>query len=195
MRKIKEVLRLKWQFNQSNKQIAQSCKIARSTVREYLDRAKGAGLRWPLDPDLDDTAIETMLFPVIAVSEKRQMPPMDFLYQELKKKGVTLQLLWYEYKEAHPDGYQYSQFCHLYGQWLKKLDVTLRQTHRAGEKLFVDYAGQTMTADVTYFKYGIYRSALSRYKQAKGVAEVPAQTVYFANVKRAKTREGLQAER
>ena len=174
MRKIKEVLRLKWEFNQSNKQIAQSCKIARSTVREYLDRAKRAGLCWPLDPDLDDTAIETMLFPVIAVSEKRQMPPMDYLYQELKKKGVTLQLLWYEYKEAHPDGYQYSQFCHLYGQWLKKLDVTLRQTHRAGEKLFVDYAGQTMpiidasTGEVTEAQIFIAALGASSYTFAEG---------------------------
>ena len=147
MRKIKEVLRLKWKCHQSNNQIAKSCNIARSTVREYLERANRADLSWPLDTALDDTALETLLFPVspaVASPERRQMPPMDYLYKELKKKGVTLQLLWYEYKEANPDGYQYSQFCHHYGQWLKKLDVTLRQTHRAGEKLFVDYAGQTV---------------------------------------------------
>jgi transposase len=146
MRKIKEVLRLKWQYNHFNKQIAQSCKIARSTVREYVSRAKKAGLSWPLDPDLDDEALEHLLFPVkpALTSTQRQMPSMNRLYRELKGKAVTLQLLWYEYKESNPDGYQYSQFCNLYRQWQKKLDVTLRQEHRAGEKLFVDYAGQTV---------------------------------------------------
>jgi transposase len=145
VRKIKEVLRLKWEFGSSNKQIAKSCNIARSTVREYLRRTQSAGLSWPIDPDLDDSALENLLFPIKPVipSSQRHMPPMDYLFKEMKKKGVTLQLLWYEYKEANPDGYQYSQFCHLYRQWVKKLDVTLRQEHRAGEKLFVDYAGQT----------------------------------------------------
>jgi transposase len=106
-----------------------------------------AGLSWPLDPELDDAEIENLLFPVTqnSVVAKRQMPEMGYLYQELKKKSVTLQLLWYEYKQANPDGYQHSQFCNRYRQWLKKLDVTLRQEHRAGEKLFIDYAGQTVS--------------------------------------------------
>lgn len=147
MRKIKEVLRLKWEFGSSNNQIAKSCNIARSTVREYLIRAQSAGLSWPLAPDLDDSVLENLLFPIRPVipSSQRQMPPMDYLFREMKKKGVTLQLLWYEYKETNPDGYQYSQFCHLYRQWVKKLDLTLRQEHRAGEKLFIDYAGQTLS--------------------------------------------------
>lgn len=146
MRKIKEVLRLKWEHGCSNKQIAKSCNIARSTVRDYLRRAKTVGLSWPIVPELDGTALEDLLFPIqpIAPSSHRQMPPMEYLFRESKKKGVTLQLLWYEYKQGNPDGYQYSQFCHLYRQWVKKLDVTLRQQHRAGEKLFLDYAGQTV---------------------------------------------------
>ena len=78
------------------------------------------------------------------VAANRQMPDMGYLYQELKRKSVTLQLLWYEYKQSNADGYQYSQFCNLYRQWDKKLDITLRQEHRAGEKLFIDYAGQTV---------------------------------------------------
>jgi transposase len=147
MRKIKEVLRLKWQNGCRNKQIATSCNIARSTVREYLRRAQEAGLSWPLDPNLDDTALENLLFPVreAGTSSERQMPSMEYLFRELKRKGVTLQLLWYEHKQANPEGYQYSQFCNLYRQWFKKLDVTLRQEHRAGEKLFIDYAGQTVS--------------------------------------------------
>jgi len=145
MRKIKEILRLKWDCNLSNRQIAESCSISHSTVADYLLRAKLAGLSWPLEAELDDAVIENLLFPVTQnpVPARRQMPDMGYLYQELKKKSVTLQLLWYEYKQANPEGYQYSQFCNRYRQWAKKLDVTLRQEHRAGEKLFIDYAGQT----------------------------------------------------
>jgi transposase len=145
MRKIKEVLRLKWEHGCSNKQIAKSCNIARSTVRDYLRRADLAGLSCPIDPDLDDNALENLLFPVKTTipPSLRQMPHLEYIYGEMKKKGVTLQLLWYEYKQGNPHGYQYSQFCNIYRQWVKKLDVTLRQEHRAGEKLFVDYAGQT----------------------------------------------------
>ena len=147
MRKIKEVLRLKWAHKLSNRKIAKSCFISRSTVADYLLRAKLAGLSWPLDPELDDAAIENLLFPVTdkSVPAESRMPDMEYLYRELKRKSVTMQLLWYEYKQANPDGYQYSQFCNLYRQWVKKLDLTLRQEHRAGEKLFIDYAGQTVS--------------------------------------------------
>jgi transposase len=146
MRKIKEVLRLKCEHDLSDRQIAKSCSISHSTVREYLSRARLASLSWPLDHALDDAALENLLFPLRPAStpSQRTMPSMEYLFRELKRKGVTLHLLWYEYKQAHPGGYQYSQFCHLYRQWVKRLDVTLRQEHRAGEKLFVDYAGQTV---------------------------------------------------
>jgi len=146
MRKIKEVLRLCFEHQQSARQIAKSCGIARSTVKEYLDRIQKAGIPWPLPAEWDDTALESRLFPPVPLisPEKRRMPSMEDLHQELKKKGVTLQLLWHEYKEANPEGYQYSQFCELYRQWVDKLDVCLRQEYRAGEKLFVDYAGQAL---------------------------------------------------
>ena len=146
MRKIKEVLRLKWEKGFSARQIAKSCDVARSTVKDYLDRAEQRGLTWPLPDDLDEAAVEHMLFPPVVHidTDKRLMPPMDGIHQQLRKKSVTLQLLWYEYKQANPDGYQYSQFCKRYHQWADKRDVCLRQTYRAGEKLFVDYAGQTI---------------------------------------------------
>ena len=146
MRKVKEVLRLYHEKNLSTREIGQSLGIGRSTVHDYLDRAQKAGFGWPLPPDLDEASLEHHLFPtkVPIPSEKRQMPPMEYLNQELKKKGVTLQLLWDEYKQGNPDGYQYSQFCRIYHQWAGKLDPCLRQEYRAGEKLFVDYAGQTM---------------------------------------------------
>jgi transposase len=144
MRKIKEVLRLKWEKGLSIRQIADSCVISKSTIKDYLDRAQISGLTWPLPDDLDDAAVEHLLFSPTSHTDasKRQMPPMDYIHRELKKKRVTLQLLWYEYKKTNPDGYQYSQFCERYRQWTGKLDVCLRQSYRAGEKLFVDYAGQ-----------------------------------------------------
>lgn len=104
-------------------------------------------MNWPLTLDLDESSLEPRLFPVASSmppQEKRQMPLTEYLHQELKKKGVTLQLLWLEYKKTNPEGYQYSQFCRLYHQWDGKLDPCLRQEYRAGEKLFVNYAGQTV---------------------------------------------------
>jgi transposase len=146
MRKIKEVLRLHYEKGLSTRKIARSLDIGRGTIGNYLDRAQRAGLSWPLAPELDEATLEHRLFPSIpcTLQEKRQIPPLEYLHQELKNKGVTLQLLWHEYKEKHPDGYQYSQFCRIYRQWAEKLDPCLRQDYRAGEKLFVDYAGQTM---------------------------------------------------
>jgi transposase len=146
MRKITEVLRLHHEHGFSARQIAKSLSIARSTIKDYLGRAARAGVPWPLAPELDETSLECLLFPPLPriAQEERHMPSMEYLHQELKKKGVTLQLLWHEYKQNHPDGYQYSQFCRLYRQWSERLDPPLRQEYQAGEKLFVDYAGQTM---------------------------------------------------
>ena len=157
MRKIKEILRLKWEHNLSNRLIAKSCSISHSTVADYLLKAKEAGLSWPIPDHLDDTAIEKLLFPPkpLKGSSKRQMPSMQYLHSELKKKSVTLYLLWYEYKKENPEGYQYSQFCKIYQRWAKKLDVTLRQKYKAGEKLVIHNAGQNdpiiypSTAEIT----------------------------------------------
>jgi len=146
VRKFKEVLRLHYEKGFSTREIAKSLGIGRSTAHDYLYRAQRAGLNWPLSPELDETSLEYRLYPPTpcVAQERRQMPSMEYLHQELKKKGVTLQLLWHEYKAVNPDGYQYSRFCYHYQQWVQKLDPCLRQEYRAGEKLFVDYAGQTM---------------------------------------------------
>lgn len=146
MRKIKDILRLKWGCELSNRQVAASCGVARSTVAETLYRAKAAGVSWPFPEDLDDQQLETRLYPAAPspTSPPRAMPDWATLHQELTRKGVTLALLWQEYKAQHPKGYQYSRFCDLYSAWRATLDRCLRQEHRAGEKLFVDYAGQTV---------------------------------------------------
>lgn len=143
MRKIKEVLRLKWSQGLSNRKIAAACGIARPTVGEYLRRAEVAGLTWPLPDDVTDTQLEQRLFPPAPLlpAEDRGIPCWLQVHKELKHKGVTLFLLWQEYRESRPNGYQYSWFCDNYRAWRGKLDIVMRQHHRAGEKLFVDYAG------------------------------------------------------
>ena len=143
MRKIKEVLRLCWGQGLSKRQVARSCGLSRPAVNAYLCRAKAAGLHWPLPVELDDGALERLLFPrAPALPETaRAMPDWSAVHRELKRPGVTLQLLWHEYRQTHPQGYQYTWFCQRYREWVGKLDLVMRQTHRAGEKLFVDYAG------------------------------------------------------
>jgi transposase len=149
MRKIKEVLRLKYGLGLKNREIARSCSIPRSSVGNYLIRAEQAGITsWPLSPDLEEEALETLLFPpMIPKPEKSRfvLPDFAWIHEQLRRhKHVTLQLLWEEYKQVHPDGYQYSQFCEHYRRWARKVDVVLRQEYRAGEKMFVDHAGPTI---------------------------------------------------
>lgn len=145
MRKIREVLRLN-HAGLSIRAIARACSIGRETVREYLCRAAEAGLSWPLPDELSDETIEEKLFPsVLTVYGQRRGPDWASIHLELRKKGVTRRLLWEEYKEEETDYYRYSQFCELYRQWTKKLFPPMRLEHKAGEKLFVDYAGLTMS--------------------------------------------------
>ena len=144
MRKIKEVLRLH-AAGRSNREVARNVAVWHSTVAEYLRRAELAGLSWPLAPELNDSELEARLFPPTAPSQvARPLPVWSEVQGERQRKGVTLQLLWLEYKEAHPDGLQYSQFCDHFRAWKGTLDLVLRQEHKAGEKVFVDYAGQTV---------------------------------------------------
>ncbi|MBK1736036.1 hypothetical protein CKO15_12260, partial [Halorhodospira abdelmalekii] len=146
MRKIKEVLRLKWERGLSNRQVALACGISRPTVREYLRRFAEAGLSWPLPENLGESRLEQLLFPPPPdlPAHARVVPDWHRVKEELRGKHVTLFLIWQEYREAHPEGYQYSWFCENYRAWQGKLDMVMRQDHRAGEKLFVDYAGQTV---------------------------------------------------
>ena len=127
-----------------------SCSIGISTVHKYLKRAEAAGLSWPLPADWDEARVDAALFPrreaTIAEKNPARTPP-DFaaIHEQLRgNKYVTLQLLWEEYRQASPDGYRYSRFCELYQRWRSKLDVVLRQEHKAGEKMFVDWAGATI---------------------------------------------------
>ncbi len=146
MRKIREILRLKWDCQLSERAIARSCSIARSTVADYVKRAEAAGLKWPLPENQSDTQIEERLYPSTPPSTPKAavVPDWEAIHLELKKKGVTLRLLWVEYLEKYPQGYGYSQYCQLYRNWAGKIKPTMRLDHKAGEKMFVDYCGQTI---------------------------------------------------
>lgn len=143
MKRVKEVLRLK-EEGLSLRQIAAACGLTHPTVAAYLRRAAEVGLAWPLPDGLGDEKLKGLLFGAPAApAPERPIPDWAQLHQELGRKGVTLRLLWQEYRLAEPQGYGYSRFCELYQAWRGQLDVVMRQSHRPGEKVFVDYAGQT----------------------------------------------------
>jgi transposase len=144
MRKLRELLRLKYEAGLSHRAIARACTLGLGTVTAYLQRATAAGLSWPLPADLDDGTLEARLFrlPLAVSADARPQPVWADLHQERKRPGVTLQLLWMEYRATQPTGYAYSQFCARYRTWLRTLTPTMRQVHRAGEKVFVDFAGK-----------------------------------------------------
>ena len=144
MRKISEVLRLKYELHLAERAIAASCGSSRSTVQDILRRCRGAQLTWPLPVELDEAALYARLYPPATRSTGVPLPDFAAMQAELAKKGVTLLLLWQEYKATHPGGLQYSAFCERYAVFRQSRDVVLRQTYRPGEKLFVDFAGPTM---------------------------------------------------
>jgi transposase len=146
MRKIRETLRLHHDSGLGQRPISRCLNISRTTVGDYLHRAKIAGLSWPLPEALTDQQLYNRLFPSAGSvsSSDRPLPDGAYLHTELKRKGVTLMLLWEEYQAEHPQGYRYSHFCEIYRQWARKLKISMRQIHKAGEKLFVDYCGHTL---------------------------------------------------
>jgi transposase len=145
MRKIREVLRLTFAEGLSRRLAGIAAGMPTTTVADYVARAQQAGLGWPLPEGMDDAQLEARLF-VTAGPPQHNRPLPDWLHvhRELRRPHVTLQLLHLEYREQFPEGYEYSQFCLLYRLWQRPLDVVMRQEHRAGEKLFVDFAGRTV---------------------------------------------------
>ena len=146
MRKVREVLRLKYACGASERVIAQSIGIGRTAVAEYIRRAAVIGITWPVPAEVDDAALERKLFAPAGYNPPRSKPVPDWgrVHAELRRRGVTLALLWQEYRSLDADGYGYSRFCDLYGEWRRGVTATMRQTHAAGEKLFVDFAGDTV---------------------------------------------------
>jgi len=142
--KIREILRLRLGKGLSERQVARCCQVSRSTVSTYEKLAREAGLSWPIAQDVD---LHEVLIGRRHEPPGKPLPDWHEIHREMKRKGVTLKLLWEEYKEAHPNGYQYTQFSVRYKAWLGIKNLSMRQIHKAGEKLFVDYAGQTVPVD------------------------------------------------
>ena len=145
MRKISEVLRLRYALDCSYRDISKSLSISISTVSDYLARARQAGVGWPLPEGMTEQTLYDKLFlPVDSSVKERTLPDMEWVHRELRKKGMTLRLLWREYRDIHHDGFGYTQFCVRYRRYLKQITPMMRQAHKAGEKTFVDYAGMTV---------------------------------------------------
>ena len=146
MRKIREVLRLVFECGLSQRQVAGCCGLGKTTVVECVARARRSGLDWAAAAVLSEEELESRLYPPAEAVPAPERPAVDWgaIHSELKRKGVTLRLLWEEYREKEPRGYGYSRYCELYGQWRGRTDLSMRQVHRAGEKLFVDYSGATV---------------------------------------------------
>lgn len=147
VRKMRELLRLRYDLKLGQVQIARSCNLGQSTVFRYLKRFEESGLSWPLPESCNDRVLEELLFakPVTGVPGARA--PIDFAALERQMqthRHVSLQLLWEEYRTSQPEGYQYSYFCELYRRWKSTQQLSLRQEHHAGEKMFVDWAGATV---------------------------------------------------
>ncbi|MBB4375248.1 transposase [Bradyrhizobium sp. cir1] len=145
MRKIRDVLRLS-AAGMSKRKIAASLGVSATAAGECIRRARRAGLSWPVPEGLTDEALEARLYrpPTVGAKNRRPQPDWAAVHRELRRPGVTLQLLWEEHRAAYPDGYGYSRYCELYGAWAARLSPTMRQSHVAGERMFVDYAGTTL---------------------------------------------------
>ena len=148
MRKIKEVLRLRFELGLGQREIARACSISQGAVHNYLKKAAAAGIAWPLPEGWDEKRVEEALFgerQVDRTTPRASPPGFSCLHSQLQQhRHLTLQLAWEEYRQVHPEGYGYSRFCGLYQRWRGKQDVVLRQEHKPGEKGFVDWAGATI---------------------------------------------------
>ncbi len=145
MRKIREILRLRWGQKVAARETGASVRVSPSTVLEYERRAAEAGLSWPLPAELGDEELERRLYPPpVPARVPRPWPEWPEVHRELRRKHVTLQLLWEEYRGGQPEGYGYSQFCKRYAEWAQNIDVCMRQEHKAGDKTFVDLVGDTL---------------------------------------------------
>lgn len=145
MRKISEVLRLRFELKRSHRDISKALNISASTVGDYLMRAQVANIEWPLPENLSEDGLYSLLFPPVATTKQgRPIPDWEKVNCELRRKAMTLRLLWREYREIHADGLSYSQYCDRYQSYIKQISPVMRQVHKAGEKTFVDYAGMTV---------------------------------------------------
>jgi transposase len=185
MRLIRDVLRLKYETGLSERAISATLGISKGAIGSYLSRARAARLSWPLPAELGDAALERLLFPGARAGGEGSRPVPDWVEveRELRRRGVTRALLWQEYRARHPDGFGYSWFCEAYDEWKCRLSPTMRQSHVAGEKVFVDFAGDTI---------GVTDPATGTVWQARlFVATMGASNVIFAEARASEGAGGL----
>lgn len=176
LRKIREILRLKYEMGLSNRAIARACRASNSTVGEYIRRARKAGLQWPIAEEVSEQELYQRLFPEEARPKvmQRPIPNWEEIHRDLARRGVTLRLLWHEYREQYPDGYGRSQFQELYARWNQAHTTSMRLPHKGGEVMEVDYAG--MTVSITH-------PETSEISQAQVfVATLPASGYLYAEI-------------
>jgi transposase len=178
MRRIRDVLRLKFGQGLSERQIVSSLGLGKGSVGSYVRRAQRAGLSWPLPDGLDDDSLELLLFPAAPTVPDPDRPVPDWakVDQELRRPGVTRMLLWEEYRAAHPEGFAYTWFCTHFEAWKGRVRPTMRQTHVGGEKVFVDFAGDTVdvidpaTGEAHAMKLFVATMGASNFTYAEAVA-------------------------
>src|SRR6476620_10777705 len=175
MRRIREVLRLRHQ-GLTERVIARTLGVSNGVVHGYVRRARLAGLTWPLPEDLDDESLELLLFPAptaASQSDRRPSPDWAYVEKELRRRSVTRLLLWEEYRAANPDGFGYTWFCTTFEAWKQRTRPSMRQTHVGGEKVFVDFAGDTIdifdpiTGEVRAMKLFVEAMGASNYTYAE----------------------------
>ena len=178
MRRIRDLLRLKFSQGLSEREIAVSLGLGKGSVGGYVRRARAAGLSWPLPEGLDDDNLELLLFPTSpsVPNAERPIPDWAAVDKELRRSGVTRVLLWQEYRARHPEGFGYTWFCTHYEAWKGRVRPTMRQSHVGGEKVFVDFAGDTIdvidpaTGEVHPAKLFVAAMGASSYTYAEAVA-------------------------
>jgi transposase len=210
MSKVIEILRLKFGENRSEREIAQSISVGKSTVHDVIVRATAAGIRWPLQENWSESDARHALFPGLSSTNQGKKPLPDWAYvrKELMKKGVTLHLLWEEYREDYPDGYGLTQFCDYYAKWEKESRLVMRQEHRAGEKTFLDFSGMTVpwlnleTGEIAEAQIFLGVLGASNYTFALAVADQTteswvechlAMNTFFGGVSRVWVPDNLKA--
>ena len=201
MRQVREILRLKYEQRLPHRAIARACGVGLGTVSEYCRRAHQAGLTWPVPEDWDDGQLEGRLFQRVGdvVGVPRPRPDMAWIHQELKRPGVTLLRLWLEYLERQPAGYRYSQFCRHYQRWARTLAPTMRQIHRAGEKVFVDFSGKkptlidTATGEITTVELFVGALGASSYVYAEACSSQALASWISAHVRMLEYFQGCPA--
>ena len=180
MRTVREVLRLGLTTELSFRNIGRSLRLSHPTVQKYVQTARQIGLTWEQVQGMTEEELSQAMKVVeepVLVDDQRPMPDCAYIHQEMKKKSVTMVLLWQEYKDAHPNGYQLTQYRRFYRRFVKKLKLSLRQTYKFGDKLFVDYAGQTVpihdrvTGAVAQAQIFVAALGASNYAYAEATAD------------------------